>query len=89
TVRLTLQRLAAAGLHWPLPAEMTDTALEAQLFAAVGKIGAAIMTTSRTRSDMHRLARSSIAGLPPIRQQIANTLISRYHPIDAPPSSFQ
>ena len=37
TVRLTLQRLAAAGLHWPLPAEMTDTALEAQLFAAVGK----------------------------------------------------
>ena len=37
TVRLTLQRLAAAGLHWPLPAETTDTALEAQLFAAVGK----------------------------------------------------
>ena len=37
TVRLTLQRLAAAGLHWPLPAEMTDTALEAQLFSAVGK----------------------------------------------------
>ncbi len=37
TVRLTLQRLAAAGLHWPLPAEMTHTALEAQLFAAVGK----------------------------------------------------
>ena len=37
TVRLTLQRLATAGLHWPLPAEMTDTALEAQLFAAVGK----------------------------------------------------
>ena len=37
TVRLTLQRLAAAGLHWPLSAEMTDTALEEQLFAAVGK----------------------------------------------------
>src|SRR6266404_429135 len=37
TVRLTLQRLAAAGLGWPLPAEMTDTALEEQLFTAVGK----------------------------------------------------
>ena len=37
TVRLTLKRLAAAGLGWPLPAEMTDAALEAQLFTAVGK----------------------------------------------------
>ena len=37
TVRLTLKRLAGAGLGWPLPAEMTDTALEAQLFTAVGK----------------------------------------------------
>src|SRR5271170_5977560 len=36
TVRLTLKRLAAAGLGWPLPAEMTDTVLEAQLFTAVG-----------------------------------------------------
>ena len=37
TVRLTLKRLAAAGLSWPLPPEMTDTALEGQLFTAVGK----------------------------------------------------
>src|SRR5712692_5505252 len=37
TVRLTLKRLAAAGLGWPLPAAMTDAALEAQLVAAVGK----------------------------------------------------
>ena len=36
TVRLTLRRLAAAGLSWPLPAELTDTALEARLFTAVG-----------------------------------------------------
>ena len=36
TVRLTLQRLAVAGLGWPLPAELTDAALEAQLFAAAG-----------------------------------------------------
>jgi DNA-binding IclR family transcriptional regulator len=26
TVRLTLKRLAAAGLIWPLPAELTDAA---------------------------------------------------------------
>jgi transposase len=37
TVRLTLKRLAVAGLGWPLPAEMTDAALEAQLFTAAGK----------------------------------------------------
>src|SRR5712691_8040693 len=37
TVRLTLKRLAVAGLGWPLPAEMTDGALEAQLFTAAGK----------------------------------------------------
>jgi transposase len=36
TVRLTLRRLAAAGISWPLPAETTDTVLEAQLFTAVG-----------------------------------------------------
>jgi hypothetical protein len=36
TVRLTLKRLAVAGLIWPLPAELTDAALEAQLFTAVG-----------------------------------------------------
>src|SRR5215831_19850023 len=36
TVRLTLKRLASAGLGWPLPAEMTDGALEAALFATVG-----------------------------------------------------
>jgi DNA-binding IclR family transcriptional regulator len=33
TVRLTLKRLASAGFSWPLPAEMTDGALEAALFA--------------------------------------------------------
>src|SRR5499427_4558319 len=36
TVRLTLKRLASTGLSWPLPAEMTDAALEAALFAAAG-----------------------------------------------------
>jgi transposase len=37
TVRLTLTRLAAAGLGWPLPAELTDAALEARLLTAAGK----------------------------------------------------
>jgi len=37
TVRLTLKRLAVAGLGWPLPAELTDAVLEAQLFTAAGK----------------------------------------------------
>ena len=36
TVRLPLQRLATAGLSWPLSAELTDAALEARLFTAVG-----------------------------------------------------
>jgi transposase len=36
TVRLTLRRLAAPGLSWLLPAELTDAALEARLFIAVG-----------------------------------------------------
>ena len=36
TVRLTLKRLASAGLSWPLPGEMTDSALETALFAAAG-----------------------------------------------------
>ena len=36
TVRLTLKRVAAAGLEWPLPAEIGDAVLEARLFTAVG-----------------------------------------------------
>jgi len=39
TVRATLKRLRAAGLSWPLPDDMTDTALEARLFAAGTKQG--------------------------------------------------
>jgi transposase len=36
TVRTTIKRFRAAGLSWPLPAEMTDPALEAKLFAMAG-----------------------------------------------------
>src|SRR5256714_10866536 len=41
TVRLTLKRLARAGLSSPLPGEMTDTALETALFAAAAPFAAA------------------------------------------------
>jgi len=33
----TLKRLADSRLSWPLPTELTDAALEAQLFTAAGK----------------------------------------------------
>jgi transposase len=36
TVRGYLARIAAAGITWPLPAEMTDAALERLLFARGG-----------------------------------------------------
>ena len=34
TVRLTIRRFEAAGLTWPLPDDITDTELEARLFAS-------------------------------------------------------
>jgi len=37
TVALTLERVAAAGLHWPLPATLTDRVLEAMLYAGHGR----------------------------------------------------
>jgi Mn-dependent DtxR family transcriptional regulator len=36
TVRETIRRFQAAGLSWLLPAELTDDALEARLFAEAG-----------------------------------------------------
>ena len=33
---LTLERVAAAGLGWPLPETLTDRVLEAMLFAGTG-----------------------------------------------------
>ena len=37
TVALTLERVAAAGLRWPLPATLTDRVLEAMLYAGHGR----------------------------------------------------
>ena len=36
TVRLTIRRFEASGLTWPLPDDITDTELEARLFASAG-----------------------------------------------------
>jgi len=36
TVRATINRFQAAGLSWPLPADMTDAVLEAMLYADAG-----------------------------------------------------
>src|SRR5579862_5300247 len=36
TIQDNLERAAKAGLCWPLPAELTDTALEHKLFAKAG-----------------------------------------------------
>lgn len=36
TVRLTIRRFEAAGLTWLLPDDITDTVLEARLFASAG-----------------------------------------------------
>src|SRR5882762_356565 len=36
TVALTLERAAAAGLRWPLPATLSDRVLEAMLYAGHG-----------------------------------------------------
>jgi hypothetical protein len=44
-----LKRLADAGLGWPLPAEITDTVLEAQLFTAVGNVNRTVDGAIPTR----------------------------------------
>jgi len=54
TVRLTLKRLAIAGLGWPLPTEMTDAALEAQLFTSVGTKQGHRRRAEPDRAALHR-----------------------------------
>ena len=54
TVRLTLKRLTVAGLSWPLPAELTDAALEAQLFSAAGKKQGHRRRTEPDWTSVHR-----------------------------------
>ena len=48
TVRLTLRRCAAAGIAWPLAADLTDTMLEQRLFATPASNPAIAVMQSRT-----------------------------------------
>ena len=59
TVRLTLKRLASARLSWPLPGEMTDTALETALFAAAGTKQGHRRHVEPDWAEMHRASSSA------------------------------
>ena len=52
TARLCLDRVAAAGVTWPLPATLTDGALEALLFAGAAAM-AGYQATSGTGQFRH------------------------------------
>jgi hypothetical protein len=57
TARLCLDRVAAAGLVWPLSETLTDGALEA--LAVSMNFGPAVLTNSGPPSVFDRLARAS------------------------------
>ena len=69
TVGLTLQRAAAAGLRWPLPATLTDRVLEATLYA-----GHATQQGARRKAEPdwthipHELRRPGVTRLRPSRR---------------------
>ena len=54
TIQDSLKRAAAAGLNWPLPDDVTDEALERQLF---GRAGAAPGQRRCAEPDWAQLAR--------------------------------
>jgi transposase len=54
TARLCLDRVAAAGLTWPLPATLTDGALEARLFASSGALPGQRRKTEPDWTTVHR-----------------------------------
>ena len=54
TVALTLERVAAAGLRWPLPATLSDRVLEAMLFAGARRQQGARRKTEPDWADVHR-----------------------------------
>lgn len=54
TVGDYLQRAQAAGLHWPLPEELDDTALERRLFSNIGRSPDALPRPQPDWSLVHR-----------------------------------
>jgi hypothetical protein len=70
TVALTVERVAAAGLCWPLPPPLTDRVLEAMLYAGHGsqqgarrKAGPCPLRAAPTRRD----ADAAVGGVPAAR----------------------
>jgi len=60
TVRLTLQRVAAAGLGWPLPAEVTDAALQAALYRGRHQTGPPAPRRARLAAVQRELKRKRV-----------------------------
>jgi hypothetical protein len=54
TARLCLDRVAAAGLTWPLPEGLTDGALEALLFAGAGAMAGQRRKAEPDWAEVHR-----------------------------------
>lgn len=54
TARLCLDRVAAAGLGWPLPETLTDGALEALLFAGAGAMAGQRRKVEPDWAEVHR-----------------------------------
>src|SRR3954447_5781280 len=69
TVALTLERAAAAGLRWPLPATLTDRVLEAMLYAGQAKQQGARQGRARpgpmsiTNAPARRHADAAVGGI--------------------------
>jgi hypothetical protein len=82
TVRLTLKRLAAAGLGWPLPAELTDTVLEAQLFTGAGKKRPSPPRRARLGSSSSRTEAQARHAANPVGRVPCGTSTSSKTPAD-------
>src|SRR5215211_2343406 len=71
TVQDNLKRAEAAGLRWPLPAEITDPVLEQRLFAPAGRAGLGL---ARARAEAARRqsdgAVGGVSGRPPGRVRL-------------------
>src|SRR3954447_20950422 len=71
TVALTLERLAAAGLAWPLPEALSDRVLEGMLCAGTGtrqglrrKGGAGVDPCPSRAASRRRHAHAALGGVP-------------------------
>ena len=61
TVTTYLQRVAAAGLSWPLPDDLDDAALEARVFARPGAVSASVRPTEEDTAGLFK--RLTFAGV--------------------------